>query len=617
MASLWGRRSGIGAFVLAAGMALGAAVLQLAIAPWVGGRIPFLFSLPAMAVAAALGGRGPGVLVLLAGAATALLVVPTVAEPWHDATGDRGALAACLVIGLVVVLVGGRVRVMSRRAADAEERLRVAQDDTGIGLYEVDFGSKTVFASPVMVQLLGQPPARGRMTLDQWVAMLPAEEVEKGSRFLKQKLAEGAEGYEREHRLVLPLGRERWLMSRVHIERGPDGRALRVRGASVDITARKEVDLLLRRTQDELRQQVADLQRLHEISSRLLELPALPSQLALILGALCDVHGTQLGLVWLLSRDGSRLLVEASQGYDAATLARLRDVHPGEGASGLACLERRRVVIDDTETDPRFAAFRWLSQGHGFRAIHSTPMISLTGEVIGAISVHLPQPRRPTEREVSLADIYARKAAVFTERARAAASAEEAEHRFQVALESSTVPFALMQPVREASGLVVDFRWEYLNDAAARMLGRPASELIGRHVGNSLTGGWETPDLFDAYVTVAQQRQPRELTVHMAPGGAERWFHVIASPSQDAIAGGVETAGPLLDGKRHQLQIDVPAEPVRIEVDALRFAQVIANLLTNAAKYTDAHGTIRLAARASADEIVVEVSDNGIGLRVE
>jgi signal transduction histidine kinase/ActR/RegA family two-component response regulator len=721
MATFWRQRSGAGAYALAAGLALGAMALHLAIGPWVGPRIQYLFFLPAIAVAAALGGRGPALLVLLVGVASALFVVPNLAEPQAGLPSRHVALAAYLLAGLVLALFGSRVRLMSRRVADAEQRLRVAQDDTGIGLFEVDFAAKTVHASPVMAKLLDQPAAQGMMTLAQWRNVLPADEVDKGSRYLKQKLAEGAEGYEREHRIALAGGRERWLMSRVHIERGPDGRALRIRGASVDITARKETDLLLRRTQDELRQQVADLQLLHDVSSRLPEIPALPAQLALILGAVCDVHGADKGLVWLLSRDVRHLRVEASQGYDAETLQRLSDVRPGQGASGLAYLERRRVVIDDAETDPRFEAFRWLARENGFRAVHSTPMIGLSGEIIGAVSVHLRDARRPTEREVSLADIYARKAAVFTERACAAALAEEAEHRFQVALESSTVPFALMQPIREASGVIVDFRWEYLNDAAARTLRQPVSALVGRPVTDVVPHGWDVPDLFDTYVTVAVDRQPRELTVHMAPGGAERWFHVIASPSQDAVAvwfaditerkrheqslqeadrrkdeflatlahelrnplapirqaaliskaaaateaqkrwshdvidrqvqhmalllddlldvsritrgmlqlrkaptelapvidAAVETARPLIDGKRHQLLVDVPAEPVRLEVDALRLAQVIGNLLTNAAKYTDPHGTIRLVARAGGDEIVIEVSDNGIGLRAD
>jgi PAS domain S-box-containing protein len=714
------QRSGAGAYALATGLALGALVLHLAVAPWVGSTIQYLFFLPAVAVAATLCGRGPAVLVVLAGALNAQVVVPRIVGTGAPAA-QHFALAAYVVAGFAFVLFGSRVRLMSRRVADAEQRLRAAQDDTGIGIFEIDFAAKTVYASPAMVSLVGHPGAPSRMTLAEWVAMLPPDEIDKGSRHLRQKLAESAEGYEREHHIVLPGGRERWLMSRVHIERGPDGRAARIRGASVDITARKEIDLLLHRTQDELRQQVADLQTLHEFSSRLLELPGLQAQLELILSAVCEVHGTRRGIAWLLSRDGSRMVVEASCGYDAATLQRLSDLRPGEGASGIACLERRRVVIDDTDGDPRFEPFRWLSREHGLRAVHSTPMVSLSGQVMGALSVHLPDPRRPTEREVSLADIYARKAALFTERARAAALAEEAEHRFQVALESSTVPFVLMQPVRGDSGVILDFRWEYLNDAAACILRRPAADLVGRAVTEAAPHAWDAPDLFDTYAAVVRERAPRELTMRVAAGGGERWFHVIASPSQDAVAvwfadvterrrheqslhdadrrkdeflatlahelrnplapirqaaliskaaaatdaqkrwshevidrqvqhmalllddlldvsritrgmlqlrksatelspvidAAVETARPLIDGKRHQLVVDVPAAPVRLEVDALRLAQVISNLLANAARYTDPHGTIRLAARAGADEIAIEVSDNGIGLRPE
>ncbi|HEX6362824.1 MAG TPA: PAS domain-containing protein, partial [Albitalea sp.] len=304
MRNLWRQRSGAGAYALATGLAVAATLLHLAIAPWVGTRVQFLFFLPAIALAAAIAGRGPAVLILLAGAANSLLLLPALSVPAGGTDASRLAVLAYLAVGLVLALLGSRVSVIGRRAAEAEERLRLAQEDAGVGLFEVDFGHKTVFASPVMAQLLGHTPVSGRLSLDEWIAMLPPDEVEKGRQVLRQKLAEGAEGYEREHLVELPGGRERWLMSRVHIERRPDGRALRVRGASVDITRRKEMDLLLRRTQDELRQQVADLQQLHEASSRLLDLPTLAAQLGLILGAVCDAHGARLGIVWLLSRDG-------------------------------------------------------------------------------------------------------------------------------------------------------------------------------------------------------------------------------------------------------------------------------------------------------------------------
>ena len=54
----------------------------------------------------------------------------------------------------------------------------------------------------------------------------------------------------------------------------------------------------------------------------------------------------------------------------------------------------------------------------------------------------------------------------------------------------------------------------------------------------------------------------------------------------------VETARPLLDAKRHHLDIDIPVAPVQLEGDPLRLSQIIGNLLTNAAKYTDPHGRI-------------------------
>ncbi|MDF3021040.1 MAG: putative histidine kinase, hybrid [Steroidobacteraceae bacterium] len=79
----------------------------------------------------------------------------------------------------------------------------------------------------------------------------------------------------------------------------------------------------------------------------------------------------------------------------------------------------------------------------------------------------------------------------------------------------------------------------------------------------------------------------------------------------------VETARPLLDAKRHRLTVELPAESVKLEADPLRLSQVIGNLLTNAAKYTDAEGEISLTARLANTELVIAIRDNGIGLTRE
>jgi CheY-like chemotaxis protein/two-component sensor histidine kinase len=76
----------------------------------------------------------------------------------------------------------------------------------------------------------------------------------------------------------------------------------------------------------------------------------------------------------------------------------------------------------------------------------------------------------------------------------------------------------------------------------------------------------------------------------------------------------VEAARPHLEAKRHQLEKSLPSTPVILAIDPLRIAQVLGNLLTNAAKYTDPGGRIHVSARREGPEFVIRVKDNGIGL---
>jgi PAS domain S-box-containing protein len=76
----------------------------------------------------------------------------------------------------------------------------------------------------------------------------------------------------------------------------------------------------------------------------------------------------------------------------------------------------------------------------------------------------------------------------------------------------------------------------------------------------------------------------------------------------------VETARPLIEAKQQELHVSLPARPVSIAVDPLRISQSISNLLTNAAKYTDANGHISLSVELLPQEIAIAVKDDGIGL---
>ncbi len=85
----------------------------------------------------------------------------------------------------------------------------------------------------------------------------------------------------------------------------------------------------------------------------------------------------------------------------------------------------------------------------------------------------------------------------------------------------------------------------------------------------------------------------------------------------EVIARGVEIARPLIDTQKHELAVSLPKEPVWLEVDAVRIAQVIANLLNNAAKYNDKPGHILLSASRQGEEVVLRVLDDGVGIDKE
>jgi signal transduction histidine kinase len=463
------------------------------------------------------------------------------------------------------------------------------------------------------------------------------------------------------------------------------------------------------------RRELHDMHELHELSATLASIPMLPDQLRLIMHTYARMHGASKALISIFDRQGDVLKVAESFGFSPEALEILRE--RGMGVSSMASVERARVVIEDTERDPRFAALRELARNEGVRAVHATPLISRDGEALGTLTVHFPTPRKPTEREFRIADICARKAAVFIERARAEELVSERDRRFESVLSSTGVPFVLLSPLRNASGRITDFRWSFLNAAAATVMRCKPAEVIGRKVTDTFPRAWQDPGRFELYVDALDNNMVREAERQSEADGNQSWYHIVASPldgdlavwfaditqrklqerapiegdrrkdeflatlahelrnplapirqaatiarnvnATDAqkrwssnvierqvqhmslllddlldvsrithgtlqlrkqptdlksiVSAAVETARPLIDERKHQLSLEVP-DDLQMYCDPLRLAQVLSNLLTNAAKYTNLEGKIRVHAQQEEDELTITVEDNGIGI---
>lgn len=85
----------------------------------------------------------------------------------------------------------------------------------------------------------------------------------------------------------------------------------------------------------------------------------------------------------------------------------------------------------------------------------------------------------------------------------------------------------------------------------------------------------------------------------------------------EVLEAAVETSRPLIEGRRHRLILRAPAAPIHIDGDLVRLAQVISNLLNNAAKYTERGGRISLEVSQEQDQAVIKVRDTGIGIPVD
>ncbi|HUY32095.1 MAG TPA: ATP-binding protein [Pirellulales bacterium] len=79
----------------------------------------------------------------------------------------------------------------------------------------------------------------------------------------------------------------------------------------------------------------------------------------------------------------------------------------------------------------------------------------------------------------------------------------------------------------------------------------------------------------------------------------------------------VETVRPLMEQRRHSLEVSLSPEPIWLYADAARLEQVVVNLLTNAAKYTDEGGRVAISIQQEGDEAVLRVRDSGVGIAPE
>jgi signal transduction histidine kinase len=297
--------------------------------------------------------------------------------------------------------------------------------------------------------------------------------------------------------------------------------------------------------------------------------------------------------IQLLDTERQVLNIAAHRGFQEEFLHFFRDVTAQDDSTyGRTLRSGQRTVIEDVETDEAFAPMRSVARAAGYRSVQLTPLIGRGGAPLGMLSTHWASPHRPDEQDLRRLDLYARQAENFIERCRAEEVLREADQRKNEFI--ATLSHELRNPLAPLQNALELLRM----GGKDREFATPIREMMGRQV-NQLVR------LVDDLLEISRiNRGAFELRKERVDLAA-------------VVRNALETSDPLITAARHKLSVSLPEKPLCINGDPVRLAQIVANLLNNAAKYTAPGGNIEVRAAEKDGMARVSVTDDGEGIAAE
>ena len=183
-------------------------------------------------------------------------------------------LACFTILGLLAVMSYElssdilRAAQLSHELERSEKRLNLAADSANLGMWEWDLDKDEIWVTPTRRAQLGFPVS-GSITFEDLMSCWHVDDRDKVRQAVKKAIENGT-NYQAEFRVVLADGSVRWVSARGRVHVDEDGKPVRLMGISLDITARKQVEVLAQQQRDELeklrQQRTASLER--EVSER-------------------------------------------------------------------------------------------------------------------------------------------------------------------------------------------------------------------------------------------------------------------------------------------------------------------------------------------------------------
>jgi PAS domain S-box-containing protein len=456
------------------------------------------------------------------------------------------------------------------------ERLAAAVAASGAGTFHLDIATGSVFWDENLDRLFGVTRDATAHAFEHFIERVHPEDRE-AVVGCARRCAERGGDFATEYRVVWPDGTVRWLEDRGKTFRSSDGSSYMI-GTCVDVTDRKRLEAERERLLRDIAAQREEL----EAKSRLLEavLRHAPFGMAIAEPSTGRLVGQNAARNRALGGPGPE--ITDFESYTKLGLRRPDGTPLAVHEYPLARALRGETVAPEEVRLQRFdGAEGWVSIG-------AAPVLDDAGRLVGAVAAmeditdkkrHLEALRDSERRERERAEELQR-----AEQALKAADRQKDEFLATLAHELRN-PLA---PIRTGLELL---KQPPASHAAAEKVRTTMQRQLGHLVRL-------VDDLLDvsriSHGKIELQRERLQL--------------------RDVVAHAVEASGALAEASGHALAVQLPAEPIWIEGDEIRLAQVLTNLLNNAAKYTPRGGHIELAAAVEGSAAVIRVSDDGSGI---
>ncbi|MBW9267845.1 MAG: EAL domain-containing protein [Candidatus Thiodiazotropha sp. (ex. Lucinisca nassula)] len=310
----------------------------------------------------------------------------------------------------------------------SEERLTLALKGANDGLWDWNLETDEVYYSRQWKSMLGFEEDELEHHLDTWASLVHPDDKERVLKTVDDHLSGNADSFEVEMRMRHKDGHEVVVLSRAFlVNRASDGKAIRLVGTHVDITERKKTESYLAKNAEIL-----------ELIATGEPAPVIYNQIALM------YEGRHPGMrCSMLELEDGKLLHGGAPSLPKEYCDAVHGLEygPNVGSCGTSTYTGHRVLVENIETDPKWAKIKGFALPHGMRSCWSEPIKNSSGKVLGAFGMYYNHPALPNDEELEDLKSAARLAGIVMERDQAQKRIRELAYKDELTGLASRVRF--------------------------------------------------------------------------------------------------------------------------------------------------------------------------------